>query len=194
MSTNALFALQEMYPPPHMILMYPPPHINDVHQRSICTTTLVAVSPATHGSAGLFPQETRHAAQLGALCFSLLLSSLLISSLCCTHAPQLLHASPPTRALSHTQDAPRCTVASRTTQTQDTHLNVHERGSVGGLNTHTHSLSSLSLSLSLSPSLSLSRERARSLGNGQSTLSHSLSHSLARSLARSRSRQRLKRK
>ena len=123
MSTNALFALQEMYPPPHMILMYPPPHINDVHQRSICTTTLVAVSPATHGSAGLFPQETRHAAQLGALCFSLLLSSLLISSLCCTHAPQLLHASPPTRALSHTQDAPCGTVASRTARTYtSTHL------------------------------------------------------------------------
>ena len=98
MSTNALFALQEMYPPPHMILMYPPPHINDVHQRSICTTTLVAVSPATHGSAGLFPQETRHAAQLGALCFSLLLSSLMISSLYYTHAPQLLHASQPTCA------------------------------------------------------------------------------------------------
>jgi hypothetical protein len=29
-----------------------------------------------NGSAGLFPQETRHAAQLRALCFSLLLHSL----------------------------------------------------------------------------------------------------------------------
>jgi len=34
-----------------------------------------------------------------------------------THAPQLLHASPPTRALSHTQDAPCGTVASRTART-----------------------------------------------------------------------------
>jgi len=48
----------------------------------------------------------------------------LISSLYYTHAPQLLHASQPTHAFSHTQDAPCDTVASRTTQTQDTNLDV----------------------------------------------------------------------
>jgi hypothetical protein len=46
----------------------------------------------------------------------------LISSLYYTHAPQLLHASPPTRAFSHTQDDPCGTVTSRTTHAQDTHL------------------------------------------------------------------------
>ena len=69
------------------------------------------VSPATRGSAGLFPQEIRPALQLGPLCFSLLLNLLLISLLYYTHAPQLLHVSPPMRVFSHTQDDPCCTVA-----------------------------------------------------------------------------------
>jgi hypothetical protein len=64
------------------------------------------VSPDTHGSAGLLLGGARRAAPLKALCFSLLRRSLWISSLYYTHAPQLLHASPPTRAFSHTQDAP----------------------------------------------------------------------------------------
>jgi hypothetical protein len=45
-----------------------------------------------------------------------------------THAPQLPRASPPTRALSHTQDAPCGTVASRTTHTRSTHLDFPNLG------------------------------------------------------------------
>ena len=68
---------------------------------------LYHVSPATHCSAGLSSVGgARRAAIVESTRFSLLRRSLWISSMYYTHAPQLFHASPPTRAFSHMQDAP----------------------------------------------------------------------------------------
>jgi hypothetical protein len=61
---------------------------------------LISVSNALHIALLTSPtQGTWRAAQLRALCFSLLLHSQLISSMYYTHAPQLLHALPPTHTL-----------------------------------------------------------------------------------------------
>jgi hypothetical protein len=77
------------------------------------------VSPAKWLRRPIFRGRTRHAVDLeSTLVLSIQNALALISSLYSTRAPQLLHASPPTRALSHTQDTPCGTITSRTTHTR----------------------------------------------------------------------------
>jgi hypothetical protein len=77
------------------------------------------VSPAKWLRRPILRRRTRHAVDLeSTLLLSIQNALALISSLYYTHVPQLLHAPPPTRALSHTQDAPCGTVASRATHTR----------------------------------------------------------------------------